>query len=334
MRWYVFVYQLFSCNFNQQHNMNLKSPFYILTILILVSCGQKKTKQKDTTKVKVLTEEKKIKNDSIELYKYDIYYKNTVYENSKSYNINIIENHEKDRDTIAIAEFLKNNISKIFTNYDEYPYNWQDLIKYVYFIDINNDENKDVIYQGPTGGEPNMTIIFINQENNFQEVFRQNQDIFEIDFTDNKISKLALTNPGCCADPQVVDYFYQVSYKDSKPKFDLIRTTGYLSGYEKYKKKYNQEKKFTILKDRAKLRNDCYELDTEHPYYGENGNVLTTYTKGSTGRAFAEKSENGVIWLYVLMSKKNKFDTSDFPTFKEQPIELYGWIKKDNTDLK
>ncbi len=313
--------------------MEIKITIYFLTIVNLVSYGQIKTSQPDKNKATVLTHEEKTRNDSVELEKYFIYSKNAVYKNYQPYNINIISDNEKDRDTLAISEFLENNISKIFS-YNDYPFEWSDLIQYVHLIDINNDREKDAIYQGPTGGEPYITVIFLNQNNNFSQVFRQYQYIFEIEFYNNILTKLALTNPGCCADPQVVDYFYQVSFIDNNPKFELTRTTGYLSSYEKPINNYSQEKKVTIINDIAKLRNDCYELDTEHPYYGERGNVLATYQKGSTGRAFAEKDDNGVIWLIVLMDKKSEFSSSDFPTFKEQPIELYGWIKKDETDLK
>lgn len=313
--------------------MTIKSTFYILTILILVSCGQKNTSEENKSNSTNLTEEKKFKNDSIELEKHDSYYKKTTYENYRQYNTKIVAGYEKERDTLSIIDFLESHLSKIFT-YEDFPYDPSDLIKHVFLIDINNDGDKDVIYQGPTGGEPNITVIFLKQDKNYLEVFRQYQDIFEIEFKDDKLSRLALTNPGCCADPQVVDYFYSVSYNDNKPTFKLERTTGYLSNYEKPKNKFSQEKSFTISQDNAKLRNECYELDTEHPYYGESGNILTTYKKGSTGRAFAEKNENGVFWLYVLMDKKSKFDNNDFPTFKEQPIELYGWIKKKETDLK
>lgn len=313
--------------------MNIKSTFYILTILILVSCGQKNTNEENKSNSTNLTEEEKIKNDSIELEKHYSYYKKTTYENYRQYNTKIVADYEKERDTLSIIDFLESHVSKIFT-YEDFPYEPSDLIKHVFLIDINNDGDKDVIYQGPTGGEPNMTVIFLKQDKNYLEVFRQYQDIFEIEFMDDKLNRLALTNPGCCADPQVVDYFYSVSYNDNKPTFKLERTIGYLSGYEKPKNNFSQEKSFTITQDNAKLRNECYELDTEHPYYGESGNILTTYKKGSTGRAFAEKNENGVFWLYVLMDKKSKFDNNDFPTFKEQPIELYGWIKKNETDLK
>ena len=313
--------------------MTIKSTFYILTILILVSCGQKNTSEENKSNSTNLTEEEKIKNDSIELEKHYSYYKKTTYENYRQYNTKIVADYEKERDTLSIIDFLESHISKIFTH-EDFPFEPSDLIKYVFLIDINNDADKDVIYQGPTGGEPNMTVIFLKQDKNYLEVFRQYQDIFEIEFMDDKLSRLALTNPGCCADPQVVDYFYSVSYNDNKPTFKLERTIGYLSSYEKPKNNFSQAKSFTVTQDNAKLRNECYELDTEHPYYGESGNILTTYKKGSTGRAFAEKNENGVFWLYVLMDKKNKFDNNDFPTFKEQPIELYGWIKKNETDLK
>lgn len=313
--------------------MKTSTFFFVVTISILTSCGQVNTPIENSNEDSVLTNQDKIKRDSIEFEKYERYYNQTTYENLKSYDTKIIAAFEMDRDTVAILEFLKENISKMF-GHDDFPFLPEDLLPYTYQIDINNDADKDFIYQGPTGGKPNMTVVFLKQGNSFSEVFRQYQDVFEMKFKDNKLSRLSLTNPGCCADPQVVDYYYTVSFFDDKPKFELARTTGYLRGYEKPAQKFNQTQKITITKEGAKLRNDCYELDTEHPYYGASGNVLATYQAGSTGKALAEKNDKGVIWLYVLMDKKSIFDRDDFPTFKEQPIELYGWVKKDETNLK
>ena len=282
---------------------------------------------------KKLTLAEKKNNDSIEFEKFNFYDNQITHGNYLHSNTNIITDFEKDRDTILIIGFLKDNISKIFT-FKDFPFQYSELVKFISLIDINNDGLKDVIYQGPNGGESNMTVVFLKQNNNYLEVFRQYQDVFEIEFKDNKISKISLTNPGCCAEPAVVDYFYSVSYSHNKPIFKLETTTGYLSGFEKPNNKFSQEITFVITNENAKLRNQCYELDAVHPFYGENGNILTTYQKGSRGSAIAEKNENGELWLYVLMDNKVKFNKSDFPIFKEQPIKLYGWIKKNDTDLK
>lgn len=336
--------------------MKIDKILYILAVSALFSCGQKSPKEEtkvqatflsdeteaettlieeeDKVETVFLTAEEKIKNDSIEYEKYYSYTETILIENSESYNEKIISGFEKDRDTVVIAELLRTYTSKIF-GFEDYPFKQSKLVQYTYLIDIDNNGYKDLVYQGPTGGEPNQVVIFLNQGDSFVEVFRQQQDIFEIGFEGNKLSSLSITNPGCCVDPQVVDYYYQVSFVDSnKPKFELIRTTGYVRGHEKPLSKFSREKKIKVVRAGAKLRAECYELDSEHPIYGESGNAITTYQKGSTGRALGEKNVNGVIWVYVLMDKRTKFDNDDYPTFKEQPTELYGWIKKSETDLK
>jgi hypothetical protein len=313
--------------------INLKSFVYLSVLGTLVSCGNYYTHEVNENGSRSFVVDQLDNNDSIELVNYLLYTKKYSMENEMEYNTNVIADFEKERDTNSILKFLENNISSIFKS-DNYPFTPSELVEYIYQIDINDDELKDVIYHGPTGGEQNVCVIFLNQNETYLEVFRQFQYIFGMEFTENRVSRISLTNPGCCADPQIIDYYYHVIFKDNKPIFELISTRGYLSGFESPKNKYKNEKKFTIIKDGSKLRNDCYELDSEHPYYGKNGNALTSYQKGSTGRALSEKNENGMVWVYVLMDKKSFFDDNDFPAFMEQPIELYGWIKKQETDLK
>ncbi len=87
--------------------MTIKSTFYILTILILVSCGQKNPSEENKSNSTNLTEEEKIKNDSIELEKHYSYYKKTTYENYRQYNTKIVADYEKERD---IYRLLKTRI--------------------------------------------------------------------------------------------------------------------------------------------------------------------------------------------------------------------------------
>jgi len=308
--------------------MNNKAIIFTVIISFFLSCGQQNLPEENRDEASILTGD-----DQSKLEEHTAYTQNLNYENDRKYNTGIIAEMEKDRDTLAIRDFTEAYISKIFARPD-FSYGSADLSRHIFMIDINDDGAKDVIYQGPSGGEPNMTVIFLNQDDRFVEVFRKYQDIYEIGLAGNKLSSFSLTNPGCCADPLVVDYFYEVTFREKQPTFNLTGATGYLKGYETPQNKFKQHIAFTILQEGSKLRNECYELDTEHPIYGESGNVLTTYQKGARGQALAEKSGSGKTWIYVLMDEKNTFDKKDFPTFMEQPTALYGWIKKEETDLK
>jgi len=271
--------------------------------------------------------------DSIEQEKHFLYTQKNTYEFQKPYNNQIINELESNRDTVSIFAFLQSSIRQIF-KLKESPFSPSDLVKYTFQIDLNNDGLKDIIYQGPTSGEPNMTVIFIREDEQYIEVFRQYQNLFEVEFNENKLSEIAVNNVGCCADPQVVEYYYKVTYQKNRPNFTLTKTIGYLSEYEKPINEFDQKMSFTIQNDDSKLRNDCYELNTLHPFYGTNGNILNTYKKGDKGVAIAQKNENGTQWIYVLMAPKMIKGETDFNTFQEQEIELYGWLKKRETNLK
>ena len=54
-----------------------------------------------------------------------------------------------------------------------------------------------------------------------------------MDYSDNKLHSFTLINPGCCADPQFVEYYFSVEYNDDIPAFVLDKTIGYLSNTEK-----------------------------------------------------------------------------------------------------
>lgn len=302
-----------------------------LFFCVFISCNTPNSEQSAATIIKHSNNLQSI--DSIEQEKHFLYSQKNTYEYQKPYNDKIINELENNRDTGSILAFLQSYLAQIF-KLKEIPFSPLDILEYTFQIDINNDGEKDIIYQGPAGGEENMTVIFINENNSYTEVFRKKQVIFEIEFIENRLSNLAINNVGCCADPQVLEYYYKVNYQNNRPNFSLTRTIGYLSDYEKPINKFEQEIPFIIQNDEAKLRNDCYELNTLQPFYGTNGNILNTYKKGDKGIAIAHKIENGTQWVYVLMAKKMIVGDTDFYTFREQEIELYGWLKKRETNLK
>jgi len=240
----------------------------------------------------------------------------------------------KNRDTLFLKNFLATYYDSV-KFYHEFPYQPKDLVKFLYAIDFNGDHLLDVFYQGPTGAEPNITQIFLNKGNCYKKVFTGYQDIVQMTFNKDRLVAFRLYNPCCCADPQIVEYNYEITYKRGEPIFSLDKTIGYLYLTEKADNTFNPVQEFAITVEKSNLRKECYFLDdVEHPVNGSRGNITATYGNGAKGKAIGFKKDQENEWIYVLMEPTTKMEHCDFSTFMAQPTYIYGWILKKDTDLK
>ena len=250
------------------------------------------------------------------------------------YNRTILADYEKNRDTLLLHDFIAMYYDSM-NLYNEFPYQTRELVKYLYAIDINGDELLDVFYQGPTGGELNITQIFLNKGTYYKKVFTGYQDIVQMAFNKSKLVSFKLYNPGCCADPQTVEYFHEITYNKDEPIFSLSKTIGYFYPTEKVKNSFNPVQDFFVTVEKSNLRKECYFLDgVEHPVTGGEGNIIAAYKRGAKGKALGHKKDGKNEWIYVLMVSSDKIDHCEFSTFMEQPTEIYGWILKTDTNLK
>ena len=294
--------------------------------LIIASCNQTK-KEVSENKDLVVTDSAKMED----------YYKWTAditYFNAYNYDKTVIASVEKNRDSLNILELIINNYDVIKPSVD-FSIEPTELVKSVYAIDINGDNLLDIIYQGPSGVEQNITQFFINKGNHYEKVFNGYFEVIEAKFVDNKLKSLTVINPGCCADAQITEYKYVVNYTENTPKFILDSTLGYLNQTEKPQKLFPSPLQFTVLTENAKLRNDTYILDDiEHPIYGPKGNVVAIYNSKSKGTAIGYKKDDDNEWIYAVLYADNKYNSGEFTTFAEQLTAIRGWILKSDTDLK
>ncbi|WP_461787877.1 hypothetical protein [Pedobacter sp.] len=315
--------------------MNFKHLLLASVVISLFACQSNKTI--NSVQTDSLTFNNKVDTpiaDSIMLERYFDYGRYTKFFKYKDKKNSAFAALEKDRDTSSLLLFLKNNISLISNNDPEWHYDNSTLLSSLFAIDLNGDGQKDIIYDGPTIGEGNVSHLIINNNGHFVKMFEARQNITHIKFVEGKMVKLFISNPGCCADASVVDYEYDVSYKTAlAPVFSLRNSVGYTKSYEMPTKKYKAPVRFTATADRLYLRDCCFEYDGEHPMYGNNGNMIAIYPKHSTGVAIGEKVENGTVWALVLMNKENKITQTQFDVFTEQPTQVYGWVKKADINL-
>jgi len=295
----------------------------LIIAFLVLSCNQNKEIHKDDQTN--LPEVKTNEPDSVVFEKYSKWQESRKYNETSTRDTLILKSFEKNKDIAFLQEFLLAHDSLIVSEYS-----FEEILSHLYAIDINGDNKKDVVFEGPSGSERDVVHIYLNKENNFEKVFTQYQYFRNLKFKNNRLISFSISNPGCCADPQVIDYDYTVSYKNDQPKFDLSKSTGYLEHSQKAITKLPVPTNFTIKKDGAVTRTECYIFDIEHPFYGPEGNIVSKFKKGDTGMAIASSNEDGQEWLYVLMSPTKAKNIN--PTFGEQPTYTYGWILKLETD--
>lgn len=250
------------------------------------------------------------------------------------YNQTLVATFASETDSTFLLDFLKRYTDSLNV-YSSLPDPTHELLKSLYAIDFNGDRKMDVIYQGPTGGEQTVTQFFLNKGTAFEKVFEAFQYIIYMRFDNNRLASFVLYNPGCCADPQQLEYYYNMKYTPQKIQFEHYKTDGYLWQTEKPNIVYNNFKQLKIKAPIAILRKECYILDNvEHPVNGTNGNQIATYKTGAKGTLLGAKTVDNEEWIYVRMEPDAHMLNCEFSSFTEQPTLVTGWMLKNETNLQ
>ncbi|MFL1896169.1 hypothetical protein ACJRPK_10725 [Aquimarina sp. 2-A2] len=196
-------------------------------------------------------------------------------------------------------------------------------------VDLNNDKLADVIYQGPTMGEGLVLYIFFQTESGFQKVFTSQQGIVKVDWNAEYLDKLYIRNWGCCADPNLTNLVYQVSYSENIPTFKLIWESIEIRSFITKPKHTFTSKKFEVINEKYKLRaNPWIDDKTANDFLGITGNTIGVLKKGYRGTAYASHTDNtGRIWWYVSIDNDYKLENAyiNYDHHGSKP-HLVGWL--------
>ena len=237
-------------------------------------------------------------------------------------------------ETITKEEKLKliNELEPTFKHLSTYE-NWQEkVLDDFHFIDLDNDKDLDLIFTGWSGGEPDCVRIYNNTNGKYQEVFEVYQEITKIEFTDKKLSRLLIHDPGCCAAYIEFDedYSFQVNKDDFKSK--IINRTALLYPTEEPKDKFGDRIPFEVLNDKYYLRLTP-KIDTVDQVFAEDiqsDNVIAEFKKGTKGIAYAQMTDDtGRVWWFVEIDPKDKPIKSFFYDIDEKPTKVKGWMSSN-----
>ncbi len=121
-------------------------------------------------------------------------------------------------------------------------------------LDLNDDGLSDIIYQGPYMGEGLVVHLFIQTKSGYENIFSFGQGIVKVLWKDNKLDKLLVHDWGCCADPILTNYVFQVSYEGNIHGFELIWKSVELESLITKPKSYSESRRFEVVNEAYKLR--------------------------------------------------------------------------------
>lgn len=304
----------------------LKKITYITFILILLSCKDKisntsKTESK-TNSTATIEQKSNQQSNSIDSVNTKI---TTTYKNNflidkfeKKYDWSKIETKIDDEQKSQIVNNLKSQFDYFFDS-DYYAKRFEEKL---HFTDINNDNRIDVIFNGWSGGEPDITRFFIQTDNGFEKWFEVLQNPLNINIVDNQINEIIAIDYGCCDSYQVTISKYKVT-----DKLNLVSQTSYIN-WTDMNGTTIEPIKFEIIRDTYFIR-DSPKIDneTENERFETKGNSIGEFIKGQKGIAYKSKEDStGRVWWLMESEPLDSLQNSYFYNESKIKTSFIGWI--------
>jgi len=226
---------------------------------------------------------------------------------------------------------------------EDYSVTINDLYPCLHFIDLNNDGLDDVIFSGRSTAEGDMVEVFINTGNDYKEVLEEMQGIVKIDWESKKITRLYITNWGCCDDYRVENKIYAVVFdKSNMPTFTQVYQSANIFKAPKPDRLFDSPFRFEVLNTYYKLRSEPVIDDSTVKHwnadsaaeasglnYGKGyGNGVALLPKNARGTAIGWKADNtGRVWWYVEIDAQYALQKNAFDFGQDKfPTKSIGWL--------
>jgi hypothetical protein len=249
---------------------------------------------------------------------------------------------EKKVPHTTIVKFVNEHSGSFYTYLHPEQYNTtiEELYASLHFIDLNNDRLDDVIYKGRSTGEGDMVEIFLNTgKEGYKQVFEDRQGIVRMDFENNQLYKLYVTNWGCCDDYQIIKKIYTVSFsKTTEPVFKQVYQSFSILEASEPDSLFDKPFRFMILNDNYNLRSDPGVDDSTREHWDTDsasqasgrghGNLIAVLPENTQGTAVGwKKDDTGRVWWYVEIDAQYKLRKNAFYQNENTfPTKAVGWI--------
>jgi hypothetical protein len=233
-----------------------------------------------------------------------------------------LELDQDDKNTFHL--WLRDHFEYFSKN--RYDYYYGDFRKGLHYTDLNGDDMPDVIINGWTGGEGDMLGFYINTGHSFEEWFVLYQHPLEIVINDGTLEKVAVHNPGCCAEHIETFEFYDIPAFPMEP---LLEKQINLAISTEIEGESINPVRFRISMDEYSLRSspEISEDEVDEIWGPEAvGNRIAILIKGQSGNAYKKATDNtGRVWWLTETDAIALKEGSIF--YQEGPKQHFcGWI--------
>lgn len=251
--------------------------------------------------------------------------------------VEIKKDIQKSHDRIDLSKYeqtnqsekidLMNKVKDMYPQYSEsakWPYEY---LRYFHFFDLDSDGDKDLIYDGWSGGEPMMVQISLKIGEDYKTAITDYAKLIDINHSNNTLTGFTINDPGCCGAIMEHDIKYECKAFEDSLDFWITDHTTYHFDIPRPKKYYDTVIKFEVINTPYTLR-VTPEIDTSgfFDYDDTKGNVMKTYAKGDIGYAFAEQEDKtGRVWWFVVMESDLKMDKKVTNRDEFEP-DYIGWM--------
>lgn len=200
-----------------------------------------------------------------------------------------------------------------------------------HFIDIDNDQVNEIVYNGWNGGEGEMVVVYKLIKNQLVEVQKFYGRILSIRINEMNQTRFIVYDYSCCAG--YVDHLQTFDFNSKTKLFEIKSAIAKINQtdipdtwlepfrFEIQKTPYNLRYSPEILK--VQIRDSPFS----DPIKGEN--IAAIYQAGDKGTVYAESTDSsGRVWWFVVMDAMPKsgevvyYDgNNEFKNY--QPV---GWI--------
>lgn len=230
----------------------------------------------------------------------------------------------------VIEQFLEKNLSQFpqFTNDSTPRHGIKELRKCLFPIDINGDQKTDMIFSGYSGGEADVTRIYINRGDHFDFDFEDYQYISRFTMTKGKLTSMQVGDPGCGDAYLYFTRDYSVNQDSSAPVFIKGKQTVIYRYTEEPVQYFPEPKAFRAVGDTLMARASAARLNEPfNPHLDTFGNIVAKYRSKAKGLALAvKKDEKGNNWYFVEIFPDTSPSASILYGTEKIPTFLRGWV--------
>jgi hypothetical protein len=200
--------------------------------------------------------------------------------------------------------------------------------KYFYFAEINGDQNKDILYAGPSASGCEMVRIYFNDGNSFQLLFEDYQYLSGWQTKQNQLISLQTGEVECEGEYLYFTRDYTVQWNEEIPVIVKGRHIAWYKYSELPRKYFDKPVPFAAAADTLLLRASAAQLNEPFLSNPETfGNIVAKYRSKVRGELLAMKSDGkGNTWYFAEIWPDTKPSASILYGTEKVPVFIRGWI--------